>query len=800
MDAIIILLFFIILGVILSLRKRVGDRITNLEEEIRRLQAQLDRFVRGMETKMETKEKEEKTVVTPGEQSPKHSPAQAPTQSPAKSLVESPAAVRSGETGDPLMKIGSGQQSVPVPPVLQNAHSEPGFFERHPDLEKFIGENLVSKIGIAILVLAIGFFVKYAIDNDWIGPIGRVGIGLLCGGILIALAHRMRNSYKAFSSVLVGGGLAILYFSVALAFHQYALFGQLVAFIIMLVITGFAVLLSLLYERQELAVIALVGGFASPFMASNGSGDYISLFLYLLILNTGLLVIAYFKAWRLLNLLAFVFTILLFSSWLFTLGDPVALKVYRDGLLFATLFYVLFFAINIAHTVRGNKRFIASDFGILLANTCVYSAAGLYLLKQLHEDGRLGLFSASMALFNLAASYFLFRKKKVDTNILYLLIGITLSFISLTAPIQLNGHYITLFWASESVVLYWLFTKSGIRILGAACLLVWSAMLISLFMDWENVYGSVSVLLPVVFNKGLMTTLYAALCCYALFRLQGVNRKKEGPGNGIRMARYATIVIGIFLMFGGGILEIHHQFSYYHPHTSLAELYLLLYVLGWSTIISYAASQWNWFPDMRYGSWLLVYNIVLYLLFISDVYKIQTTILSSGLYSVHFMAHWAGALLVAGMIVRLTGWIRNGKMSLGASLPFVTWLSCAVTVIFLSAEIQLIVNQLFHSPRLSFAYIQQVYIKAGLPVLWGLCSFGFMWAGMRNKFRPLRIISLSLFSITLLKLFLFDIRDIPVTGKIAAFFCLGVLLLVVSFMYQRLRKILIAEDGEKKNE
>ena len=95
--------------------------------------------------------------------------------------------------------------------------------------------------------------------------------------------------------------------------------------------------------------------------------------------------------------------------------------------------------------------------------------------------------------------------------------------------------------------------------------------------------------------------------------------------------------------------------------------------------------------------------------------------------------------------------------------------------------------------------IQDVYIRVGLPILWGLCSFAFMWLGMHYKFKPLRIISLVLFSITLLKLFLYDISNIPVAGKIAAFFCLGVLLLIVSFMYQRLKKIII-EDEQKKNE
>jgi uncharacterized membrane protein len=168
---------------------------------------------------------------------------------------------------------------IPVFKPKQKETPKPGFFERNPDLEKFIGENLISKIGISILVIAIGIFVKYAIDNNWIGPVGRVSVGLICGGILVAVAHYLRNSYKAFSSVLVGGGFAVFYFTMTLAYHQFHLYGQTAAFIIMVIITAFAVAISLLYNRQELAIISLVGGFAAPFMVSDGSGNYSTLFI-----------------------------------------------------------------------------------------------------------------------------------------------------------------------------------------------------------------------------------------------------------------------------------------------------------------------------------------------------------------------------------------------------------------------------------------------------------------------------------------------------------------------------------------
>src|SRR5690606_26638738 len=111
------------------------------------------------------------------------------------------------------------QEIDEVVPV-QKTEPKPSFFERN-DLEKFIGENLINKIGIGILVLGIGFFVKYAIDQDWINEIGRVFIGIICGGILIGFAHKTKEKFKAFSSVLVGGGMAIFYFSIAIAFHEY---------------------------------------------------------------------------------------------------------------------------------------------------------------------------------------------------------------------------------------------------------------------------------------------------------------------------------------------------------------------------------------------------------------------------------------------------------------------------------------------------------------------------------------------------------------------------------------------------
>jgi uncharacterized membrane protein len=767
MEFVIFFLVCIVILLILFLRYHLFDKMDRLEQEMTRLREEVTHRLTPPPPVAPPPPAAAPKEMEPFRPVPRPTPQPTPPRSPEP--TRSPIPLRSPEpTRSPTQPRSPAPPRPPAPPT---------------DWEKFIGENLISKIGIAILVLAIGFFVKYAIDNDWIGPVGRVGIGLLCGGILIGLAHRLRNQYKAFSSVLVGGGLAVLYFTIALAYHQYHLLVQTTAFVIMLVITAFSVLLSLLYNREELAIIALVGGFVTPFLVSNGNGDYQVLFTYLLILNTGLLVIAYYKAWRLLNGLAFGFTVLLFGSWLIELPDDTTRSVYFGGAEFATAFYGLFFIATVARTIRERKKFIATDFLILLLNTCLYFGVSLYFLWRLDLENYRGLYCAIMGVIHIVLSWLLFRRQSVDKNILFLLIGITLSFVSLTAPLQLHGHYITMFWATEAVLLYWLFLKSKMQLIGLASWLVLAAMLVSLAWDWVNIYLLGSPGMTILFNKGCMTGLLCAAACFVQFRL------KQDPGRALTMLLLATA-----LLFLSGALETGYQFNYRYPHLDIASFYLLLYT--WLFILFFTAVNGRLGPiDFRVTNMVLLgLGLLVYLFALPEVFGLQQDMLEGRHYLTHFVAHWIGAAVVSFILYRLTGLYRAGNWKVEPAV--FAWAVAIVAVVFLSAEGQMLVNVLFYSREHPLNELQRVYNKTGLPILWGLCSFVCMWLGMAHKFRPLRIFSLVLFTITLLKLFLFDIRDIPIAGKIAAFFCLGVLLLVVSFMYQRLKKIII--DNEAK--
>ncbi len=791
MDVLSVLLLIVVLIILISTKLNMSDKFRSLEERIYDLQNQLSKI--QVQPKTPEAPKPEVKPVAPPVVPPV---AEAKIPEPPK-----PEGIKIQEPPKPAIierhpEVISDSLSSIRKPIKQwepapqpQEEPQPSFFERYPDLEKFIGENLVNKIGIAILVLAIGFFVKYAIDNNWIGPVGRVGIGILCGSILVFFAHRLRNGYKAFSSVLAGGGIAIYYFSITLAYQQFHLFTQLVALIIMIVITVFAVLLSLLYDKEELAVIALIGGFASPFLLTNGTANYNGLLIYLLILNAGLLIIAYFKEWRILNISSFALSVIVIASVLYML-TPAS---YYIGFRYATLFYLLFFVIHIVNNIRESKRFLAIDFTILLVNTALYFAAGLYLLTAMGQQQFRGLFSAGLGALNLVLSYILFRNRKVDPNVLYLLIGITLTFLSLTAPIQLHGNNITLFWTSESVLLYWLYQKSSIKLMKFTALTIWYAMIVSLLMDIGQIYGANNPI-TIIANRGFITILFSAIGSYLLYIL--VKKDSESEIYSVRIFAGLYRVVAFILLFLAGMLEINHQLTYYYPGTNLNIIYLMLYVPAFVCAFGIISTKVSKGSDWVLTFVLLACAAALYLVLTPVYYdQLQQMLTTKEISASYFAGHWLSDLAMVAVFYYLINLCRRYLQGSGQNTS--AWLLSGAVVLFLSNEICLLCEMLFYSKANPVDDIQTIYIKTGLPILWGLSSFVLMWLGMRNKQRNLRIISLTLFTITLVKLFLFDINNIPAAGKIAAFFCLGVLLLIVSFMYQRVKKILI--DDEQKS-
>lgn len=688
------------------------------------------------------------------------------------------------------------KQNEPAPEPAESWWHQ--WLSNNPDIEKFIGENLINKIGIAILVLGIGFFVKYAIDKDWIHESGRVLIGLLCGGLLIGIAHRLRNSYRSFSSVLVGGGLSVFYFTIAFAFHEYHLIAQVPAFIIMIVITAFAVLLSLLYNRMELAILATIGGFITPFLVSTGQNNFVSLFTYLAVLNTGLLTLAYFKKWNPLNFIAFGFTILIYGGWLINELSGLGEVHYGKGILFASLFYLQFVMMQTINNLKLKKEFTNYDFSMLLAINVFFFAAGMLLLPYWDNGAYKGLFTAALSIINFIPAWYFFRRQ-ADKKFVYLLIGLTLTFLSLTAPIQLDGNYITLFWSAECVLLLWFYQQSGIKLAKLASVLVGILATISLIMDWEGIYGTYDPHAFVLLNKAIITSSALAIAII-LYRRLAIKRNEDPFLQLVPLSFVKNVLLTAFLLLilTSGILEIQYQFPYYYPDSLITTTYLQLWIFGYFSLLLILLPVLKIQLPLFVRMGIPVFLFIIYLLWTGDSYDGFIDMLQGKIPVAVFATHWiaiACLLFIIGISIQ---YFRENQELFPAFIKSFTWLAALSLVVILSIEVQHIYVGLNFTNIDGLAYSENLYSKAGLSIVWGLTSFVFIWLGMKYKHQTLRIVALVLFGVTLLKLFLYDIRNIPPGGKIAAFILLGVVLLTVSFMYQRLKKILI--DDSKNNQ
>ncbi|WP_158618266.1 DUF2339 domain-containing protein [Chitinophaga lutea] len=679
-------------------------------------------------------------------------------------------------------------ETAPAAAFTAPKEKQPGFWERNPDLEKFIGENLFNKIGIGILVIGIGFFLKYAIDKNWINETGRSFIGFFCGAVLIGLAHYLRKSFAAFSSVLVGGGVAVLYFTVTIAFQQYHLISQSVAFALMIVITAFTVLLSLSYNRKELAILAILGGFSSPFLVSTGHANEIVFFTYLLILNVGMLVLAYYKKWNVVNVICYVATILLYGGWLMKNLEGHAR--YGVPLLFGTLFYTVFFLMNVINNVRNRMKFGALEISILLSNTFLYYGAGMAILRYWGDGAFQGLFTALLAVFNCIFAYSLYRSKGGDRTLVFLLIGLVLTFMSLAAPIQLEGNHITLFWSAEAVLLLWLWQKSQITLMRYSAFLVLVLMFVSLIIDWGQIYFSNGPQLFPVFNKGLITGIVAAAAVWALRRLAGNEAQDSELLPSVKAAPVRKGLAGLLagLLYLVISLELFHQLAFHAP---------LLTVLGMAAFnYLYIAILWRITRNGGEG-------VTMFLLLLSfGAALVMVTVLNGSVTNIrdayvaqqapfaYFLFHYLVIALLVWVGVCTYRHLQRAEAPL--MMPVFKWVAAFVVLYLLSAELDhllLLITRNQDTIHTSH--------RTGYAILWGLYAFVLMFMGLRLKSKDLRIISISVFGITIIKLFVFDLSGLGEGGKIAAFISLGILLLLISFMYQRLKKIILKDEESK---
>jgi len=331
-----------------------------------------------------------------------------------------------------------------VPPVLDS------------DLESRIGSHWLNRIGIAALLVGVSYFLKFAFDNNWIGPAGRVAIGLVAGIAIILWSERFRHhGYKAFSYSLKAVGIGTLYLSLWAAFQRYSLIPNAVAFVIMVAVTASAAAMALAQDAQILAAFALTGGFATPLLLSTGQNREVALFSYVALLDVAALVLVAFKPWRRLLVMSYAGTLLLYVGWYSQFYARPQLGI---TLAFASVFFVVFAIAPLVTLQPEQEIAIFASIPAILAfvNAGVYFLQAYLIIEEVDKT-----YMAWFAL-GLAAIYiFLSRLVHADLSagaaqILYFLhLAVAIGFITIAIPIRLDAHWITMGWFVEAGVLFW---------------------------------------------------------------------------------------------------------------------------------------------------------------------------------------------------------------------------------------------------------------------------------------------------------------------------------------------------------
>ena len=658
-------------------------------------------------------------------------------------------------------------------------------------LGKLFNENLLPKIGILTFVLGIAFFVKYAIDKEWINEIGRVGIGIATGALLAGIAHYLRTKYHTFSSLLMGGGIAIFYITITLAFREYELMSQTVAFALLIVITIFAVIFSLLYDRQELAVISLLGGFASPLLVSTGEGNYIVLFSYLFILNTGLLLISLRKRWNIVCILSFVFTLIFYWSWLFMKFsiDGEGYKFITGAMIFGSLFYIQFYALSIIRSLANAKKIRALEIIFIVVNNLSMVLASLYILEERWDIK--GLVIIALAVVNAAIMIVLYKKFSVDKNIIYTILAVVVSLVSLAIPIQLDGYVITMFWAVEIAVLTWMWSKTRIRIFNIGIYFLIILTFFSYVIDIERGYSYFldDEPMSIIFNKMFLS---GVVIIGSLFMSYFLIRKDEEDGE-LKIRRILLVVLLFLSTFFVPFLELSYQLDmrsvypdYYNFNRFVLSIYCIVYL---SSVVVLFRKQ----IKAVYFPLFFVLLAILTLSYSFNVSMVEQYIYSSTEFGKAALnLHWIAFIGVAATIYCLITRMKHIK---ALNVTLFAYLLTILGVFMLSITTDSVALSLFGEGN--YDNVLSDCHTFVYPIVWGLVAFVLMLFGIRTKEVILRKISLVFFGLIIAKFYIYDIWRMSQFGRVLSFVALGIILLLVSFLLQKIKKLIKTDDVEE---
>ncbi|WP_423128589.1 DUF2339 domain-containing protein [Gaoshiqia sp. Z1-71] len=683
------------------------------------------------------------------------------------------------------------------------------------NLEKFIGENLINKIGIVITIIGVAIGVKYSIEHNLLSPLTRIILAYLVGTGLGVVGLKLRAKYENFSAVLVSGAMAIMYLITYSAYAIYELIPQVPAFVMMVIFTVFTVTAAIVYNRQVIAHIGLVGAYAIPFLLSEDSGRVAVLFSYMTLINAGILVLSLKKYWKPLYYSSFGFTWLIYIMWYATKYRTS--EHFGPALTFVSLFFITFYTIFLAYKLIKKEAFKTSDILLLLSNSFIFYAIGYSALNR-HPAGEnlLGLFTLVNALIHLIVGAVIYRQKLPDKNLFFLVAGLALVYITIAIPVQFDGSWVTLLWAGETALLFGIGRTKKAPVYEKLSYPILFLAFLSIIHDWATAYGGyvvadpetrITPLFNIHFLCSMLVTGAFALINFLHRRIPSALKPWQAFQKIMPVALPAIFLFTLYYSFRIEIanywnqlytdsfltIDTGNQQNYYRNHD--LESYKTIWVINYSLFFVSVLSFFNIkkLRDEKPGYINLGLNVLTIIIF-----------LTQGLYTL-------SELRESYLTQNLSEYYQRGVFNIGIRYLSGAFMALALTACyqyirsgFIRQDFRIAFDFLLYGSVLWMASSEiinwmdlagstQSY-KLGLSIGWGTYSLLLIVLGIWKKKKHLRVGAITLFGVTLVKLFFYDISHLDTLAKTIVFISLGILLLIISFLYNKYKHIISGEN------
>ena len=351
--------------------------------------------------------------------------------------------------------------------------------------EMFLGFNGSLILGVISIIFGVGFFIRKAFVSDMLGSVGKVSIIYLGAFLALALGNFFRKKNNPhFGQIIIGLGISLLYYSTYAAFNQYMLFNEILAFLLMILITIFAVFMAVIENNKGMAVLALIGGFSTPIMLTSGVNNNLTLYTYITILNLGLLAIAFNKKWNLLNNLGFISTYLLF---LFTFEH----KDFITSTVFLNIFFLIYSLVPFIYQIFKDEKEKVENTWILFFNSFIVVVTQYFLLRQANYSIEvLAIFTLLYSFIFILMSSYLLKKGKNHEDVFVFTIAKASLFLIITVPMIFSKEIITVFWLIEAIILLWISKKIGTKkLVTASYVVLIGAVSKFFFYDYPEVFN-----------------------------------------------------------------------------------------------------------------------------------------------------------------------------------------------------------------------------------------------------------------------------------------------------------------------